>query len=62
MLEVARFVFWDLLFSVSVTCSGHENSGVDDKTTEILESLLKSWNSRIRGPEIRAQILGEVFG
>lgn len=62
MLEVAGLVFWDLLLSIPVTCSGDENSGVDDETTEVFESLLEAGNSRIRRPKIRAQILGKVLG
>jgi hypothetical protein len=61
MFEVARFVFWNLFLGVPITCSGYENCGVDDQATEIFEGLLKAWNSRIRRPEVRAQILGEVL-
>lgn len=62
MLEVAGFVFWDLLFSIFVTCSSHENRSVDDETTEILESVLEAGNSRVRRPDVRAKILREVLG
>jgi len=62
MLEVAGFVFWDLLFSIPITCSSHENRSVDDETTEILESVLEAGNSRVRRPDVRAKILREVLG
>lgn len=61
-LEVARFVFRNLLFGVPVTCSSHEDCSVNNKTTEVFKSLLEAGNSRIRRPDIWTQILGEVLG
>jgi len=61
MLKVTRFVFWNLLFSVPIACLGHENCGVDNQPTKVFESLLKAWNSCIRRPEVRTQILGEIL-
>jgi hypothetical protein len=62
MLEVARLVLWNLLLSVSVTCSGDKNRSVDDETTEIFKGLLEARNSGIGRPEIWTQVLGEVLG
>jgi hypothetical protein len=61
MFQVSRFVFWNFLFGVPVTCSRNQNCSVDYETAKIFESLLEARDCGIGRPEIRTQILREVL-
>ena len=60
MFQVSWFISGDFLFSIAVACSGYENSGVDDETTEAFEGIFETWNRGVGWPQVGTQVFWEV--
>lgn len=61
VFKISWLVLWDFLLSVPITSLCNEYSSIDNYTTKVFKGLFKSGDCFLGNPNIRAQVMREVF-